>query len=66
MLDGDDGSLSPDSQDIQKRLTVQFKVFWLFGAWTMNSCTLLKHRATITTFTSFYINFEYYFSVITT
>ena len=51
MLDGDDGSVLPD--------------FQLFSTWIMHCRTPQKHRATITIFTSFYIKFKCYFSVLT-
>ena len=66
VLDGDDGSVSPDFlYHILKGLTGQLEYFQLFSTWIMHICTPQKHRATITIFTSLYIKFKYYFSVIT-
>ena len=53
MLDGDDGSVSPDSPGNDCTI----RVFQLFSAWIMHSCTPQNYIAAL-------IIFKYYFSVI--
>ena len=65
MLEGTDGSISPDSPKIFKMIDYTIRVFWLFDLWIMYGCTPQKYRTTITIFISFYIKSNtYYFSVI--
>ena len=65
VLDGDDGSISPDSPQDFGRIDCTIRVFRSFAAWITHSPTPKKHGATISIFISFYIEYKHYVSVIT-